>query len=593
MLLASSGPAPAQFSPGPLSRAHAELEGTRNCSRCHRVGSSQGMEEKCLECHGGIKRLIDARRGLHGRIDHPACGTCHTEHSGRDYQPAYLPTLRPGSFNHDETGWPLGGKHLEQKCEACHKPERQATELLALEPAGDGNHPWIGLDPTCGSCHADPHSGRLGGTCSDCHDETSFHQVPPERFSHARTRYPLVGAHGRVECARCHDPVTGWGKTPAFARCDACHADAHAGKAALAGQRVDCGECHSVEAFAPSTFTAAMHRSSGFPLERKHGAVACAQCHPKNPKDAAAADLGTSGILLRPRHDRCGRCHADPHADQLVSRADGGDCAACHETKGWLPTTMQRADHDLLPFRLEGRHGEVECRSCHGSTLEGGLPVPDKQATGPAGVWFRHGEGSCLTCHIDAHDGTYAGVAGSPGTLACPDCHSFRSFAGSSVDVEKHAQFRYPLEGAHRAVPCTGCHRDLGRPSRASTLVHRDQKLPPIRFGAKHGECADCHRDPHRGQLAGSCARCHDLGAFRPASRFDHDTGVAFSLRGAHSKVPCERCHRTEIDPGGATVTIYKPLPLSCEGCHLQGLGNRGSESDAPMPPKPPSTPGS
>ena len=54
------------------------------------------------------------------------------------------------------------------------------------------------------------------------------------------------------------------------ATCSHCHADPHAGTA-----KGTCTDCHTTEAFAPSTFDAARHAATGFPLQGKHAAVAC------------------------------------------------------------------------------------------------------------------------------------------------------------------------------------------------------------------------------------------------------------------------------------------------------------------------------
>src|SRR5215471_5406887 len=51
--------AEAQISPGPLSRAHQQLEGVTKCASCHDFGAgSRGF--RCLECHAEIRRRVDA-----------------------------------------------------------------------------------------------------------------------------------------------------------------------------------------------------------------------------------------------------------------------------------------------------------------------------------------------------------------------------------------------------------------------------------------------------------------------------------------------------------------------------------------------------
>jgi hypothetical protein len=581
----------AQFSPGPLSRAHEALEGPRHCTACHKLKGKQGMDERCLSCHAGIKQLIAERRGLHGRADRPECLTCHAEHSGKDNQLVDRSSLRIGVFAHDSVGWPLRAKHLEQKCESCHRRELQSSRLLALEPRPEGAHIWIGLETACSSCHEDPHGSRLGTACADCHQETSFHSVSRDRFVHDRTRFPLRGAHGKVECAKCHDPVMAWGKTPAFASCEACHADAHAGRATIAGKHVDCDACHSTDGFSPSTFTASMHRASPFPLEGKHAAVACGKCHPQNPPGHAPGASGSSGVLLRRDHSRCGQCHADPHGGQFASRGDQGDCQACHTTGGWKPGLFGVAQHQTLRFRLEGKHAQTDCKGCHRARRDELTPATGMDSLGSVGISFRLGEPGCPSCHLDPHDGAYTGVSASPGKLACPECHNLSTFAPSTIDVQGHTRFGYELEGAHRAIPCVDCHPGLHRTPRNSSLAAARGDEPPLLFARKHGECVDCHEDRHRGQLQGSCSRCHDMTAFRPAARFDHDRDTPFALRGAHADVACGRCHPSQTDSTGQAMTIFKPVPVACQGCHLKtpspsGLISGDALSD-PVPVQP------
>ena len=52
----------AQLSPGPLSAAHEELEGVKNCLKCHGVKETR-VDPHCLDCHGEIARLRADGRG--------------------------------------------------------------------------------------------------------------------------------------------------------------------------------------------------------------------------------------------------------------------------------------------------------------------------------------------------------------------------------------------------------------------------------------------------------------------------------------------------------------------------------------------------
>src|SRR5665647_1034112 len=71
------GNAFAQISPGELSKAHANLEGVSNCTKCHSVGNKV-TDEKCLDCHKEIKLLITSKEGFHAsdEVKGKECYTC-------------------------------------------------------------------------------------------------------------------------------------------------------------------------------------------------------------------------------------------------------------------------------------------------------------------------------------------------------------------------------------------------------------------------------------------------------------------------------------------------------------------------------------
>jgi hypothetical protein len=171
----------------------------------------------------------------------------------------------------------------------------------------------------------------------------------------------------------------------------------------------------------------------------------------------------------------------------------------------------------------------------------------------------------CVSCHVDPHDKRFA---------RCTDCHDVRGFRPSTIDIAAHGHYRFPLTGAHRAVPCVACHAEMRRAPAASTLSAMARwSGAPLAFAAPQGGCAGCHTNPHGSQFTAraagaSCESCHDVDGFRPASGFDHNRDAAFSLKGAHTAVPCDRCHRTTRGANGTSVVIYRPVSTACESCH-------------------------
>lgn len=546
----------------PLEGTHA----TTKCADCHTArfrtapeaalaparttAGWVGLVTSCAGCH----RDDDAHRGALGS----SCDRCHD--SG-DWKHA-------PRFDHANTRYPLTGQHANVACATCHLSPRLPLRRDANGAAVPVYRPVP--HASCGDCHEDPHRGRLSTRCSDCHSTGSFTDVNRRGFNHALTRYPLRGRHATVACAECHG-ANMTKKDPPFATCAACHADPHAGQATRAGQPVDCASCHRVEGFAPSTYTVADHRRAPFMLEGKHAQVACTACH----TPGAAKPGGTRVARLRMPFQHCGDCHADAHGGQLATQPDRGACESCHVAAGWTPTTFGAAAHARTGFPIDGRHAAIPCAACHGANAVG-IPAFPVATTGSAGVKLALGTVTCATCHVDAHAGRYAAGGAVPIDGGCAACHGTTSFRPSSVNVAMHARFRFRLEGAHRAVPCVGCHQELKATPATSTLVKSARGVmhfPDPASLTRSTTCASCHASPHGTQFAarkdgGACESCHDVDAFAPASRFDHEKDAAFPLTGAHVSVACDECHVTRTAADGTRQVIYRPLSTKCESCH-------------------------
>jgi hypothetical protein len=511
-----------------------------------------GLTRECASCH------LDPHQSTLGAD----CAACHSE---TKFSPA------PG-FDHAAGAYPLTGKHADVKCEACHLvPGR--TFLTA--PDGTLAPRYRPVDhQECSFCHRDLHEGRLGPSCAGCHVTQGFAQVESKAFDHSRTRFPLRGGHAPLACEKCHDPGEAWGKRPRFDTCGACHEDAHAGKATVSGRRVDCGACHDERAFRPSTYTVSDHAASAYPLLGKHASVRCEECHPKRTPGADSVALGPALVVLRPPHGACRDCHAAAHGEQLRHRDDGGACEACHRVDGFKPSTFTVANHALLKLPLEGDHARAECAACHGPRRRDLPPLPELSGRGKAAVVLSPIDPSCVSCHVDPHGGRFAEGGARPHARGCLDCHSLDAFAPSSASVESHAAWGYPLEGAHRAVPCFACHQELRNAPPSIHLLRVEGSPRSLPFRIDGRRCADCHATPHGDQFAaradgGACETCHTVDAFRPASRFDHDRDTDFALLQGHAGVACARCHAVRGDASGKPVVIYRPTPRACRDCHV------------------------
>src|SRR5512145_379149 len=133
-------PARGQFSPGKLSRAHAALEGTTQCFKCHEPRRATAAE-RCLDCHRPLAARIAAGTGFHSTLEtkeRQQCGRCHPEHGGEAAKLIAWPGGRD-AFDHRRTGWALDGAHTKLRCDDCHKPDLvrddavRTSTSLALE----------------------------------------------------------------------------------------------------------------------------------------------------------------------------------------------------------------------------------------------------------------------------------------------------------------------------------------------------------------------------------------------------------------------------------------------------------------------------
>lgn len=548
-------PARPQISPGPLSRAHQSLTGATNCTACHKLGSVATL--KCLDCHGEIASRLAAHKGLHATYNLSAgtsngCSSCHSEHNGENFA---LIKWDPRTFDHKLTGYVLEGKHAGVACARCHTAEHIEPAARALIKTKDLSHSFLGLPQTCATCHQDPHQGRLGGNCQQCHNYMDWKALAIGQFDHSKTRYPLTGSHIRVKCEKCHSPDSAGKPRYAgipFGKCSDCHADPHHGSFPQG-----CQSCHNTQGWKQISLSAVGrnfdHSKTRYPLLGKHTAVDCALCH-------------AGGDFKKPvAFAQCIDCHQpDPHNGQFAKRPGAGECASCHTIDGFKPSTFTVKDHATSAYALEGKHSTVECAKCH---------IPKGKDT-----LFKIKFQRCDDCHQDEHAGQFAAA---PYLNRCERCHTIQGFKPSTFTLARHKETHFLLTGGHVAVPCGDCHKEqtYAESARSAELSKPAAAKPAVFYHWENLSCVTCHQDPHKGQFAkrmqqiradgkpAGCEACHSTKSWKELSRFDHSQ-TSFPLVGAHKATACIDCHKPPNLETRLIAADFTAAPAKCEECH-------------------------
>lgn len=501
------------LSPGKLAEPHAELEGLRNCTSCHRLGTPGVSAERCLSCHEEVRVRMEAGRGYHADVAGDDCASCHQDHLGEDFA---LVRFEEGSLDHADVGFALELSHAELDCRSCHEPSHVLDPVVIARKAEHGalDRTFLGLPTDCAGCHQErsPHGQQFGARgCADCHDGAMWEE--PDLFDHSATAFPLQGLHARVACADCHGTGESARSRPLpFGSCSDCHADPHGG--AMSGT---CASCHGTsgwhsvrEGALGSSFD---HTATRFALRGAHAAADCSACHrtgrpPAGELVRMAYRIGTAARTYPlPIAETCSSCHVDRHAAP-ASAGRWQRCADCHAETVWGPSSFGLTAHERSPFALSGAHAATPCVACHQDRERGH-------------VRFRLALGAqtCAECHAadDPHGERFSG-------LACETCHGTTAFDEVAYD---HA----PLPD--RPGGCVGCHAP---------------------------------DDPHADQFAGrDCSSCHGTETYEIRA-YDHSMTL-FPLDGAHDDAPCASCHVREAI-GETSWVRYRPLGTACADCH-------------------------
>ncbi len=266
--------------------------------------------------------------------------------------------------------------------------------------------------------------------------------------------------------------------------------------------------------------------------------------HANNPE--ARRCTTCHSIFSSPPSSACLACHVE--IVLVMNESLGfhgklnGECRICHADHTGKTGDIRRLDseifnHNLARYPLDGKHSELSCSECH--VLAGSESINER--TRYINLCFEQ----CSDCHKDPHREQF--------NKTCDHCHSEKGWKDRWL-VDSHGEGTpYPLLGKHSAVECTGCH----------PLPRNGTILAGARFSDTPTNCDTCHDDPHQAQMRGTCATCHtEMGWEGRDLIFAHDRHSQFPIDAIHRSLTCDSCHPPDTTPR------YRPLPISCEGCH-------------------------
>jgi len=338
----------------PLVGAHKKVA----CIECHPQEINKGKRfqkfsgvqfASCTNCHE------DVHKGKFGND----CLKCHTMDSFSNAQKSL-------AFNHDNTNYPLRGKHQSVDCKACHK--RELTDPLNYRK--------------CTDCHEDYHKGQFTRKnkqidCDACHTVDGFSPSTYTIEKHNQSQFILKGGHLATPCTDCHKKGFRWEFRDIGKKCTDCHKNVHEGfidEKYYSGKA--CENCHNEMAWNSVTFD---HNKTSFELLGEHAKQHCRDCHYVKEQD------GISKQRFSTLTDNCENCHTDVHLDQF-KKGDKNDCLACHGFNDW---NAEKFDHSKTRFKLEGGHKGVACDACH----------KEVKAEKGVVVKYKFKEVKCSDCH--------------------------------------------------------------------------------------------------------------------------------------------------------------------------------------------------
>lgn len=307
----------------PLNGFHRTVK----CSECHNRDGHEiwkGTPSQCVSCH--YETYLGAKLPDHKSSGFGTdCAKCHSENGFK------------GSYNHDNTTFPLTGAHSAVKCSECH-----------------GGNVYTNIDSNCKSCHIDDYNNSdspnhiaagFPSSCENCHNTNTW---VPSSFDHASTGFTLTGGHSKVSCSECHknDIYAG-----IQADCISCHQNdfvktsnpAHS----LSNSIPQCETCHSDVSWSQTNY----QHTATFALTGAHQTIDCNTCHGQD--------------FTKKPSSKCYDCHLKDYnsAGEHLSLQFPTDCESCHTTAAFSTRVFKHTGFSIYSGTHKGKWHH--CADCH------------------------------------------------------------------------------------------------------------------------------------------------------------------------------------------------------------------------------------
>ncbi len=314
------------------------------------------LKVDCLKCHKVITETIplipkDDSYSKYVGLKFNNCTSCHQDiHVGKFGNDCNRCHVTDGwkivdkeKMDHNNTKFPLTGKHIAVKCDGCHKPNQKFKKNQYDD---------------CTDCHKDIHKGSFGQDCMRCHVTDGWKVLDERNADHSKTDFPLEGKHKAVKCDKCHKLSTRFEKNQ-YNECADCHSDYHQKQFVKRDDKGACESCHKVQGFMPAIFPVASHNKTEFKLAGAHLAQPCIVCHKMTDDKKPIRNF-------KPVERDCKECHRDNHYGQFDKSKN---CKDCHSDNSWSQLVF---DHNKnSSYKLLGAHKNVNCNSCHTEIING------------------------------------------------------------------------------------------------------------------------------------------------------------------------------------------------------------------------------